>query len=276
MAAKKKIKPDHYLKIYKAFEASITRLDCGSRCAPLNGGEPVCCSTQHAVPVMDNAEWHLLRSRTKMWSRFHAYDAATREIVDTLAESCTAAECNGARHCERENRSLACRSFPFFPYITREGDLIGLAYHWTFEDRCWVMSNLGVVEQEFVDEFVRAYEMLFKFDPGEYTVFKDHSAAMRRVYTRWNRFIPLIGRDGGYFKVLPRGGGVKRVEVTKFHAHGPYVSEEAYAEAVKEAEAEFAENADSPEKGGKHAPAAAFGAAQALEEAPEEAVEAAE
>ena len=82
MVSRAKLSVDDIRHIYDNFTASITRYDCGRRCAPLNGGEPVCCSTKNAVPVVHRPEWDLLRSRTDLWSKFKPYDEATRRIVD--------------------------------------------------------------------------------------------------------------------------------------------------------------------------------------------------
>lgn len=229
------IQPDDFREIYDRFQASISRHDCGRKCAPLNGGEPVCCSTRNAIPIVQKAEWRLLKARTDMWRRFKPYDSASRQIVAELSTDCAAIECRGARHCERDNRSLACRAFPFCPYITREGAFIGLACYWTFEDRCWVISNMQEVDADFVRDFVAAYEYLFEKDPEEFKTFRDYSATMRRTFSRKGRYIPLIGRDGGYLKVLPHGRGIVKADPAKFPKHGPYKSERAYQRAVKEA-----------------------------------------
>ena len=101
MTEKSLITPDDFRQIYERFQASISRFDCGRKCAPLNGGEPVCCSTGHAIPVVQKIEWEHLKSRTDMWRRFKPYDAATRKIVKELGPSCCAVECRGARHCDR-------------------------------------------------------------------------------------------------------------------------------------------------------------------------------
>ena len=229
--------PDLYARLFAAFEAPVARFDCGRMCAPHNGGEPVCCSTKHAVPIVDRAEFSLLRARSDLWRRYRPDDAAGRKIVDELHGSCVAIECKGARQCERENRSLSCRAFPFFPYFPRGAErFVGLAAYWDFEDRCWVISNLGVADATFVREFIAAYEALFALDPEERGAFRDQSAAMRRTFSRWRRPIPLIGRDGGYFKIL-RGGRIVPTDVETFRKHGPYRSDATYARAVKEAQA---------------------------------------
>ena len=234
---KPKLRPKHFAKVYEQFQASISRYDCGKRCAPLNGGDPVCCTTDAAVPIAHDSEWRLLKGRTDLWHPFKPFDAATRDIVEEMSSDCRAIECKGARFCERDNRTLACRAFPFFADITREGDFLGLGYFWVFEDRCWVISNLRVVNRRFVKEFVEAHEYLFEKDPQEKEYAREQSAAARRVFSRWNRPFPLIGRDGGYFKVLPHGGGVVKARLSEFRAHGPYKSEAAYRKAVKEEEA---------------------------------------
>lgn len=228
-----------YDHLFRAFEAPVMPFDCGTMCAPLNGGEPVCCTTRHAIPLMKRAEFRLLRSRSDLWRRFKPESAVDHRIVDEIDSSMVACECKGAAHCARENRSLSCRTFPFFPYVTREWAFIGLAYYWTFEDRCWVMSNLERVEPSYVEEFVRVHDFIFEREPDEKELMRCWSATMRRVFSRWNRPIPLIGRDGGWLKVMPHGGDVRKAGVRDFRRkHGPFTSEREYRLAVEEAREE--------------------------------------
>jgi hypothetical protein len=229
------MQPADYGRLYDEFKASVSRYDCGRFCAPLNGGEPVCCTTGHAIPVVDKTEFQLLKSRTDLWHRFKPTDASSRTIVSDLHPACTAIECKGARHCERDNRTLACRAFPFYPYITRAGEVVGLATYWIFEDRCWLMSNMQVVEREFVREFLAAYELVFAKDAEERKVMREHSANHRRLFSRRGRIIPLIGAAGGYLKVMPRTGEIRPARFEEFKKIGPYRSETAYRRAVKEA-----------------------------------------
>lgn len=231
-----KVLPEHFAELYNRFQASISRHDCGRWCAPLNGGSPICCSTQDAVPIVHRAEWRLLKGRTDLWRPFKPYDANTRKIVDSLHRSNCAIECKGAAFCERHNRTLACRAFPFFPFIDRKGAFIGLSYYWDFEDRCWVISNMQIVEAEFLKEFVDAFEYLFSIDPEEFDTYKSHSANMRRVFSRRGQPIPLIGREGGFFKVMPKTGKLLPMTAAQLPKYGPYKSPAAYARAVKQAQ----------------------------------------
>jgi hypothetical protein len=229
-------KSEDFARIYGMFEAPIARFDCARHCAPLNGGEPICCSTKHAVPVVDRAEWRLLKRRTDLWRLHRPRDREGRRVVAELDKSCLAIECKGARYCERDNRSLACRAFPFFAYIDAKGEFIGLSIHWTFADRCWVISNLEIVDPEFRRQFVAAYEFLFKVDPGELEVHKQHSANQRRVFSRQRRPIPLIDREGRFFKILPHGGGMQTCQPSALPKYGPYRSERSYRAALRGAE----------------------------------------
>lgn len=234
--SKTRIAPQDFASLYKQYNANLAFVDCGRKCAPLNNGNPICCDTENAIPVVDKAEFALLKSRSDLWSRYKPNDAASRKIVNELTGHACAVECKGAAFCERDNRTIACRSFPFYPYLDKAGTFIGLTYYWDFEDRCWIISNMQVVEQKFVQEMIVAFERIFKLDPEEYETMKDHSANMRRVFTRQGKIIPVLHRDGGYYKVKPGSGGMLTpCTPADYKKFGPYKSEAAYVRAVKAA-----------------------------------------
>ena len=217
--------PELYRRIYARFQAPVSRYDCGRKCAPLNGGTPVCCSTDNAIPIVDKSEWRFLKSRSDLWHLYLKRDADTLHERKDMHRDCRLVECKGAQHCERENRSMSCRAFPFFPYLTADGGFVGLAPFWDFADRCWLMNNMQVVDREFVGEFVAAHEMLFAADKGERKAVFDHSATMRRVFTRWNRLIPLIGRDGDYLAVEPRTHLIRKAHWREYVRHAQFKDE---------------------------------------------------
>jgi hypothetical protein len=201
--------PRDYAEIYRRFQAPISKkVDCGKKCAPHNGGVPICCDIHNAIPIVERAEWKLLKQRTKMWSRLKPTTALQRREVKDLegSESC-AVICKGVAHCERDNRSLACRSFPYFPYFDKSGKIFGLAHYWIFEGQCWVIANPIVVDREFVREMVDSHEYLFAKDKVWGETYRDLSADMRRVYSRRKKKFAVLGRDGGFFWVLPHSGG---------------------------------------------------------------------
>jgi hypothetical protein len=224
--------PELYERIYKMFVAPVSAFDCGAKCGVHNGGEPICCSTGGAIPIVDKHEWKLLQSRSDLWHVFTPPDKATEKELSDLHHDCVAIECKGFMSCERDNRSMSCRTFPFFPYIDRAGDFLGLSVFWTFEDRCWVQSQLQIVNLRFVDEFVAAYETLFEEDRDEFAANRDHSANMRRVFARNERPIPLIGRDGLLYKVMPRTHEIVRARFADFGRQGYYKNDVAAAPAA--------------------------------------------
>ncbi len=222
MTKNKTASADTFRAIYGFFNAPVVDIDCGQMCKHLNGGSPVCCDTSNAIPIVQKSEWQALKKRTDMWRPYKPDSSAAQEIVDGLHSSCKAIECRGAQFCERDNRSLACRTFPFFPYITNKDELIGLSYYWTFEDRCWVISNLARVTPAFVSEFIKAQELLFDADPGERDVYRQYSATMRRVFSRWKRPIPVINRDGGFSMIRPHGAGIRKIQADALPRFAPY------------------------------------------------------
>lgn len=233
---KSSIKAADFATLYDGFNSPISRFDCGKKCAPLNGGSPVCCSTENAVPVVHKVEFDLLKTRTDLWSKFKPYDYATKQIVEELTPDCMAIHCKGVRYCERDNRTIACRGFPFYPYLTRQKQFVGIGTYWVFEDRCWMMSNIEIVDKKFVAEFVDTYEKLFAKDHSEFTTYIDFSASARRVYSRWKRKIPLLSRTGELLIVEPSTGAIRPGKAKDYPKIAPFNSERAYAAAIKEAE----------------------------------------
>ena len=229
-----KISPDDFAAIYKRFNASVSKFDCGKKCSPLNGGSPVCCSTQDAVPVVHKAEFKLLKGRTDLWKRFKPYDHPTRKIVEELHHGCCAIECKGVAHCERDNRTIACRAFPFFPYMTREKKLLGLSVYWGFTDRCWMISNMQIVEREFVREFVDTFEKIFAKDKTEFDTYVRFSADMRRQFSRMKKTIPVLSaEDGRLLIVTPKTGAVREGRKGEHPKFAPFTSDAAYARAIR-------------------------------------------
>ncbi len=227
-------RPADYGRIHRDFTADINaRVNCGQYCAPLNGGSPLCCTTATAIPIVAKAEWQELKKRTDIWQPFKPFDATSRKIVEELHESCSAVECAIAPACQRDNRTLACRAFPFFPYFTKERELIGIGYYWIFEDRCWILSNLGIVEPDFIREMIDAYTFLFSKDKDEEDVFVEQSVSARRVFSRWNRPFPVLTVDQGMLIVEPKSGGaLTSASPADLPAFGPYRSQADYREVV--------------------------------------------
>lgn len=212
--------------LYEGFTAPINRLDCGEKCAPYNGGLPFCCDIRHAVPTAYPAEWEHLRARTDLWRIWQPDDAPHREHLQNQAGELVLLECRmlaqpgGA--CRRELRTFVCRAFPFFPYFDSAGCFLGLSVYWEYADRCWVISNLQIVEPEYRTQFIHTYERLFARLPEERASFAAHSAEMRRVFRARRRAIPILHRNGNTYKISPATERLRRIRPESFPKYGPY------------------------------------------------------
>jgi hypothetical protein len=215
-----------YPTLYSRFDAPITAFDCGAHCAPHNcSGAPFCCDMHHAVPSVYKGEWLYLQAHTDLWRPWQGRSAAeTRRLQDETPQNMVLLECKGHRMCQRAYRSLSCRAFPFFPYVTREGWFAGMTYYWQFEPTCWVISNLQVITPQYHAEFMAAFDEVLYHMPGELEGYRALSASMRRVFGRWHRAIPLLHRNGRFYKVTPRDGRMRRADPLRLPKFGPYRS----------------------------------------------------
>ena len=213
-----------YPDIYTRFQAPIAIFDCGQRCAPHNDwGVPFCCDTNHAIPTAYQDEWAYLQANTDLWHLWEAkHPEETIRLQEQTPQGQLLIECLGHLQCQRDFRSITCRAFPFFPYITRQGDFIGLAYYWEYEDQCWVISNLQAVTEIYRKQFIAAFEELFEIMPVERNNFRHYSNVMRRVFGRRGRAVPILHRNGYAYKITPRNGRMRRVPVESLPAYGPY------------------------------------------------------
>jgi hypothetical protein len=215
--------------LYTRFHLPIAALDCGERCAPHNErGAPFCCDTQHVVPTAYDREWNYLRNHTDLWRPWQGSDAReTDRLLEQAPEGQVLIACLGHKLCQREFRSITCRAFPFFPYLTREGVFTGFSYYWEFEDRCWVISNLSIVSRPYLDELTAAFETIFEQYPEERENYRQHSATMRRSFAQRRRAIPLVSRGGVFYKISPGNGRMRRVKAEELPKFGPYKVAEA-------------------------------------------------
>jgi hypothetical protein len=212
--------------LYTLFQAPITALNCGERCAPYNEhGVPFCCDRHHAIPTAYQAEWEYLQKNTDLWRLWQADDPAeTERLQEQTPDGMVLIACKGYQLCQRNFRSLTCRAFPFFPYLTREGEFIGMSYYWEYEDRCWVISNLRIISAEYRQQFIAAYDHLFEQMPEEEENFRQYSILMRRVFGRRHRSIPLLHRNGRTYKITPHNGRMRSIPIDGLPKFGPYAT----------------------------------------------------
>lgn len=216
--------PDVFTTLYECFQAPIAELNCGEKCAPLNEkGVPFCCDTQHIVPTAYQPEWEYLKSKTDLWHLFRSENnPENNQLRAKIPPDQVLIECLGYIHCQRDFRSITCRAFPFYPYITRQDEFIGLSYYWEYEDRCWVISNLHVVSSRYRREFIKVYNNLFELMPKEIENFRHYSNVTRNLFSRRRRAIPLLHINQHNYKISPQTGRMRRFHIESIPKHGPY------------------------------------------------------
>lgn len=213
-----------FCTLYSQFQAPITEFDCGQFCAPYNEHRvPFCCDIRHTVPTAYRLEWAYLQKETNLWQRFQANNIEEiRRLENITPPGQVLLTCLGHQLCQRDFRTITCRSFPFFPYIDQQNEFIGLSYYWEYEDRCWVISNLGLITQDYLDQFMAAYDLILDARLDEKENYRHHSIIMRRSFGRRHRSIPLLHRNGQTYSIAPGNGHLTRVNPEKLAKFGPY------------------------------------------------------
>lgn len=213
-----------FAALYARFTSPIAALNCGHKCAPYNErGVPFCCDTRYAVPAAYAAEWAYLEANTDLWHRWAGRNSAeTEELRAQAPPGQVLIACLGHEQCQRQFRSITCRSFPFFPYLNSRGDFLGLSYYWEYEGCCWVISNLDVVTMEYRNEFIDVYETIFECTPEEREIYSKHSKLMRKTFQRRRRAIPLLHRNGFAYKITPVNERMRRIPVESLPRFGPH------------------------------------------------------
>jgi len=131
-------------------------------------------------------------------------------------------ECLGPDDCQREFRTLICRQFPFFPYVDSNGVFIGLSYYSEYEETCWVISNLQVVTDQYRQEFIQTYDKLFPLMSRELNAYQYHSEHMREKFSKENRKIPLLHRNGENYLIDPQSEALEKINLESTRKFGPY------------------------------------------------------
>ncbi len=207
--------------LYSGFRAPIMPVDCGQKCAPHNGGVPYCCDTCHSVPTAYLGEWAYLQSSTDLWHIWEVEDAKeTRRLKKEAGAKLVLLECLGHEHCQRDFRTLVCRAFPLYPYINASGVFLGLSYYWDYWERCWVISNLDRVSDEYRCEFIATFEKLFALLPDARRAFANFSAEVRQVFSLENSGIPLLHRNGNNYYIDPFAETLEPTD--SYPRFGPY------------------------------------------------------
>lgn len=183
----------NWKKLYDAYSANVTGFNCGELCAPGNNGIPVCCVNQDHQPVLFRDELKWLRTRTNLW---HKRPATTRKLkkMDAEIENYICyADCKGIAHCERRNRSLTCRFFPFEPYFDEKGQFKGLTWMYRAEDSCPLIGKpKKQINSRYIAQSINVWKKIFLAYPGEVECYIEESKKLRKWFGAIKRKIVIF------------------------------------------------------------------------------------
>lgn len=223
------LQPQDIREFYDRFNSPIAELDCGKKCAPHNpSGKPFCCDICNAVPAAYKSEWNYLERATKLWHPWRGDECVTTTPKESAAlkkgtpGNMMLLACLGPTQCERDFRALSCRQFPFFPYVTSDYRFIGMAYEREFENKCWVISNLHEVTQQYRTQFMETFDRLFALFQSEFDSYAFHSERLRAAYAQQKKRFPLLHRNGQSYLVSPRSERMQRVNILHMPRFSPY------------------------------------------------------
>lgn len=174
----------------------VVGFDCGTLCAPRNGGVPACCQASTVLPVLYEAELALLRRRSDLWRKHVPDGASGAALMRDLRPCDTFAICKGHLHCERDNRSLACRTFPFEPYLDHDDRFAGLVFAYDLDHLCPLISSEHEILPEFVEQCCAMYRRLLELAPEERAFYSGISRSLRRSFAQKRSPIPVFTERG--------------------------------------------------------------------------------
>ncbi|MDX1960892.1 MAG: hypothetical protein SFU98_20135 [Leptospiraceae bacterium] len=178
---------------YSLLEEELTDYDCGTLCRDDNNGSPFCCVVENAVPFLYKQEFEYLKSVTDLWSVWKPETPDEIELKKTHENgSAIFCKCKGVQFCERENRSISCRTFPLEPYIDKRGALVGLVFMKEFSHGCPLMKRPKDIRQEFVDNHYIFWEKLLLRVPEEYETYKRSSHSYRLSRSKTGKDFPIL------------------------------------------------------------------------------------
>ncbi len=191
--------------VYQTLHSPAVPFDCGTKCREHNGGIPFCCDHSVAVPVAYEPELRLLERRTDLWHRWVPISRMDQRMVDEVDPYNIHVVCKGVDHCERDNRSISCRIFPFYPLTTRSGEILGLVYNEVLDSRCWLHDRQRMIAASFVVENLTFWHFLFEHLPEERELFVGISTQLRRTHSTAGTK-PQVLRPEGIFEAPTRDG----------------------------------------------------------------------
>lgn len=149
-------------------------------------------------------EFEYLSRRTELWHRWMPKTKIDRKMLKEEETPISIfCECKGVAHCERQNRSICCRTFPLEPYFDSAGDFVGLIFMREFRSKCPLMWRLKDIRQNVIDKHYRFWELMLAKKGDELDLYKSTSRGWRISATKRKVPLPILYPSKSLRKLPP-------------------------------------------------------------------------
>lgn len=156
------ISKDIFRKIYTMLDkVDPVPFDCGEICG-------AACCRPDSFDIGDEPYLYLLPGEKEYLEEEGTDIKITREsskehdLPGSYGEYVYTAYCKEPRSCDRRFRPIQCRSFPLWPYITEDGELLLSFYNDELPYVCPLIEERRVLSEEFVRATYEAWEILIE------------------------------------------------------------------------------------------------------------------
>lgn len=171
---------------YRILDEEISEIDCGTLCATMNHGVPLCCSTKFAIPLLYKSELEFLNGKSDLWSPWTPVSPREKKLALSADAQEIYCQCRGVEHCIRDERSLACRTFPLEPYLEDNGSLSGLVFVPPFFNgvggdgpECPLRNRPELIRSEYICASLKFWKTFLEM-PAEFATYMESSRELRR------------------------------------------------------------------------------------------------
>ena len=181
-------------RFYRLLSVQMIDFDCGKLCAPKNGGMPYCCENESVVPILFYEEYKWHQGNGKYWKKMPPKTKEIRKFIEESEPYYVFSKCPGPESCVRSKRSLNCMTFPFEPHLSKDGDILGLAYANTHKAEC---SLIGKPEKTYnplyISNVIKFWQAIFELYPEEEQMYFDESRKRERRLKRQGKRLRVFG-----------------------------------------------------------------------------------
>ncbi len=160
---------DELHELFKLMENPMISFNCGELCRDAAEGTPYCCDHSNFHPLLFSDEYEWLKAhRGAEWEPFEPKTRLDKREVKSLSDHLLYANCPGIENCNRDNRALVCRFFPFEPHLDADGKVEGLAFITNDPMQCpLVKKPLETFNREYIDASIKVWQKIVDTYPAE-------------------------------------------------------------------------------------------------------------